>query len=97
MIIGYSILYVEDDNVVKDTNLTKRIIYSTWEKALERASIEADEIKSKYGNEMSYVSIFRADSKKLCDKNGATAVYRFIYKKSNIEFGNLYIVTVLEE
>jgi hypothetical protein len=97
MIIGYSILYVDDDTNIKDNFLTKQDIYSTWDETLKKACNKADEIQSKYGNDISYVSLFRADSKKICEKNKEVCVFRFIYKKSSIEFGNIYIVPVYDE
>lgn len=97
MIIGYSILYVDDDTNIKEVLWSKRIVYSTWEKALKMAGNKAEEIKSKYDNDISYVSLFRADSKNICEKNDEVVVFRFIYKKSSIEFGNMYIVPVYDE
>lgn len=61
------------------------------------AGNKAEEIKSNYNNDVSYVSLFRVDSKKLCEKNNEVCVFRFIYKKSSIDFGNMYIVPVYDE
>lgn len=97
MIIGYSILYINDDTDIKDVLWSKRIVYSTWEKALEMASMKAEEIKDKYNNDVSYISLFRADSKKVCEKDGDIIVYRFIYKKSSIDFGYIHIVPIYDE
>ena len=95
MIIGYSVLYVNDRNI-KDTFWTKRVVYSTWEKALEIATKMAEEIKSN-DDEILYVSLFRSDSRKTCENTGNVMVYRFIYKTYGNESGNIYIVPVYNE
>jgi hypothetical protein len=97
MIIGYSILYVDDNINIKDVLWSRRIVYSTWEKALEMASMKATEIKNEYDNDVSYVSLFSANSRKMCEQNNEVSVYRIIYKKLSIEFGNIYIVPVYDE
>jgi hypothetical protein len=97
MIIGYSVLYINDDTDMKDVLWAKRIVYNSWEKALEMATNKAEEVKNDYKDEITYISIFRADSKKTCDKNGNTIVYKFIYKQYADEFGNIYIVPVYDE
>ena len=83
MIIGYSVLYVNDEIDLKDALWSKRVVYSNWETALKMAGNKADEIKNKYGNDISYVSLFRADSRKICEKNNEVSVFRIIYKKTD--------------
>lgn len=94
MIIGYSILYINDDN---DIIASRGEVYSSWDKTLENAIVKADEIKKLYGENISYISLFRADSKKICQENGKVIGYRFLYKKTNIDFGNIYIISVNDE
>ena len=97
MIIGYSILYVDDDTNIKDALWTRRVVYSTWDKALDMAFIKANEVKSKYGDEVLYVSLSRADSNMSCKKNGNVIIFRFISKQYGNEFGNIYIVPVYDD
>lgn len=96
MIIGYSILYINDDTNVKDILWGKRVVYSTWEKALEMATKLAEGIKSN-DDEILYVSLFRSNSRQICENTGNVIVYRFMYKTYGDETGNIYIVPIYDE
>lgn len=96
MIIGYSVLYVNDNMNIKDVFWNRRIVYSTWEKAMNAASEKAKEEMETYTNSF-IVSLIKAESKKICETNGSTIA--FIIKDRQIEgnVGEVYIVPDYDE
>jgi hypothetical protein len=95
MIIGYSILYVDDDITVKEIIWHKRVVYSTWEKAIEKATEEVDDIKKKC-DDYSFIALIASNSKENCDRNGSTQIYRIQGVEAH-EVGNIYIIPVYDE
>ena len=67
MIIGYSVLYVSDDTTVTDALWNKRVVYSTWERALEQSHLKAEEEKKRYDNS-SIISLVKSKSNEVCIK-----------------------------
>jgi hypothetical protein len=94
MIIGYSILYV-DDIQVNDVLWDRRIVYSTWELAVENATEKLIDIKKKC-DDYSFIALITSKSKENCDKNGSAQIYRVQNTNLN-EVGNIYIIPVYDE
>lgn len=95
MIIGYSILYVNQDTTVKDVLWERRTVYSNWNKALEVAHKKA-ETEKKRNDEYYLISVVNSKSQSVCDKNGNTQVFTLNHKSLG-EVGNIYIVPVHDE
>jgi hypothetical protein len=97
MIIGYSVIHVNDDISVKDLLWGKRVVYSTWDKALEKAQLKANEIKYELGDDDNYlISNVTSKSQEKCDKSGNERIITIedkIYKFST----DIYIVPVYDE
>jgi hypothetical protein len=96
MIIGYSVVYVNDDTTVKDILWLRRIVYSTWDKALDKAYANAEEKNKKYNNELDIISIINSESKNMCDKRGNLQVFTLSRRKLG-EVGSIYIIPVYDE
>ncbi len=95
MIIGYSILYVDEDITVKEILWHKRIVYSTWEKAVQKATEKVNDIKKKHDS-YSFIALIASNSKENCDKNGSTQIYRLHHPEFK-EVGNIFIIPVYDE
>jgi hypothetical protein len=95
MLIGYSVLYVNDDMSPKDTFCNKRIVYGTWERAVEVSQIRAEEEMRRY-KDSSIISLIMSKSKEACEKNGEAHIF-IINNKTYNESGNIYIVPVYFE
>ena len=95
MIIGYSVLYVNDDITVKDALWSKRIVYNTWETALNQSMSRAEHEKNQYDD--SYIiSLVSSKSKTTCESYGSTQTYT-IQMKGYGEIGSVHIVPVYGE
>ena len=95
MIIGYSVLYVNDYITVKDALWSKRVVYSTWESALNHAVSRAEQEKNQYDD--SYIiSLVSSKSKTTCESYG-TAQVCTIQMKGYGEIGSIHIVPVYGE
>jgi hypothetical protein len=95
MLIGYSVLYVNDDMIPKDSFWNKRVVYSSWERALEVSQIRAEEEMRKY-DDPSIISLIKSKSKEACEKIGEAHIF-IINNKTYNESGNIYIVPVYFE
>lgn len=95
MIIGYSVLYITDDTNAKDILWKRKVLYSTWEGALEMAKSIAD--KEKDRREDNYlISVVSSTSKEICNTTGPTQIF-IIKSKEFGEIGVVYIVPVYDE
>jgi hypothetical protein len=95
MIIGYSVLYIKNDITVKDILWERRVVYSTWERALEVANLIANKEKE-MGDEYYIISIVTSKSKESCNKYGNTQLFT-INMKCLGEVGNVCIIPVYDE
>lgn len=95
MIIGYSVIFVNDDTTVKDALWTRRIVYSTWETALGQAMSRAEEEKNRY-DDTYIISLVSSKSKTTCESYGDTQVCT-VQMKGYGEVGSLHIVPVYGE
>lgn len=94
MIIGYSVLYIDDDYGVGDVLWERRVVYSSWEDALKNAQKIAEKQKEKCGDDCDIISLSKSDSKNHCESRGNTKVYQVTNKYI---FGEIYIVPVFSE
>ncbi len=95
MIIGYSILYVNENTTVKDALWSKRVVYSTWESALNQSMSIANLEKNQYDNTY-IISLVSSKSKSNCESNGNTQVFT-VQTKGFGEIGGVHIVPVYGE
>jgi hypothetical protein len=96
MIIGYSILYVNEDTTVKDALWSKRVVYSTWESALNQSMSIANLEKNRYDDNTYIISLISSKSKSNCESNGNTQAFT-VQTKSFGEIGSVHIVPVYGE
>ncbi len=92
MIIGYSVLYINDDITLKDVLWEKRIVYSTWENVINRAMSRAEEEKNRYDNTY-IISLISSKSKTTCESYGDTEVC-IIEMRDYGKVGSVHIVPV---
>lgn len=103
MIIGYSILYIDDDTNLKDVLWSKRIVYNSWEKVIEIANIKSlktlEEYKNIYGESILLNSLIKKNSQQVCDNSGNVRIYQFVNNEKNqiIEISNIYIIPIFNE
>lgn len=95
MIIGYSVLYINNKITLKDILWERRVVHSTWEGALRMAYLKSDEEKKK-NNDIQVIALINSKSRESCEKNGSTQVFAFNLKSLG-EVGNIYIVPVFDE
>ena len=95
MLIGYSVVCVNDDMTEDDALWSKRIVYSTWEKALDKAMIMANEEKNEY-NDSYIISLVSSKSKNNCESKGNIQVFT-VHMKECGEVCSVYIVPVYGE
>jgi hypothetical protein len=93
--VGYSVLYVDEDTTVKGVLWEKRVVYSDWNKALAIARKKAEE-QINSDNNINLISIVNSNSQSSCDKNGDARVFTLKHKTIG-EIGNIYIVPVFIE
>jgi hypothetical protein len=93
--IGYSVLYINDDTSAKDTLGSKRDVYNTWEIALDQAMSRANEEKNRY-EDTYIISLVSFNSKNNCEVNGSTQVFT-IQIKGYGKIGSLHIIPVYGE
>jgi hypothetical protein len=96
MLIGYSVLYINEDMTIKDVLWEKRIVYSSWEESLKKAKEKAEEEIKNWGEKTYMVALSKSESKKMCESNGNTCVFK-INHKSIGNIGEIYIVPVYNE
>jgi hypothetical protein len=96
MIIGYSVLYVNEDTTVKDALWLKRVVYNTWESAINQAMSMANLEKNRYDDTTYMISLVSSKSKLNCESNGNTQVFT-VQTKGFGEIGSVYIVPVYGE
>ena len=93
--IGYSVLFINKDTSIKDALWEKRVVYNTWDCALEQAMSRATKEKNSYDD--SYIiSLVSSKSKINCESNGNTQVFT-VQMKGYGEVGTLHIVPVYSE
>jgi hypothetical protein len=93
--IGYSILYINNDTTVNDAIRQKNVVYSTWEMAVEQAMARANEEKNRYDD--SYIiSLVSSNSKNNCESYGNTQVFTVQLKEYG-KIGSLHIVPVFDQ
>jgi hypothetical protein len=95
MIIGYSVVFVNDDTTVKDVLWGKRIVYITWEMALDQAMSRANEEKNRY-DDTYIISLVSSKSKVNCETYGDVQVFT-VQLKGYGEVGSIHIVPVYDE
>lgn len=96
MIIGYSILYVNDDTNIKDVLWERRVVYSNWEESLKKARERAEKEREENGDNCRCVSLIKLDSQKNSDNYGSCCVYKIIDKQIGM-IGEIFIVPVYNE
>lgn len=94
--IGYSVVFINGDTTVKDALWSKRIVYLTWERALDQATSMANQEKDKYGDDSYIISLVSSNSKNICESNGNAQVFTVQIKEYG-KVGGIYIVTVYSE
>jgi len=92
--IGYSVLFI-NDTTLKDTLWEKRVVYNTWDAALEQAISRATEEKNRY-DDTYIISIVSSKSKNNCESNGNTHVF-IVQRKDFGEVGKVFILPVYGE
>jgi hypothetical protein len=96
MIIGYSILYVNEDTTIKDVLWERRVVYSNWEESLKKARERAEKEREENGDNCKYVSLIKSDSQKNSDKYGSCCIYKINDKQIGM-IGEIFIVPVYNE
>jgi hypothetical protein len=96
MIIGYSVLYIDDDIGAGDMLWERRVVYSAWEDALKNAQKMAEKQKERWGEDCYFISLSKSTSKNDCESRGNTKVYQINHKKLEI-IGEVFIVPVFNE
>jgi hypothetical protein len=96
MIIGYSILYIDDDIGVEDILWERRVVYSNWDDALKKSKEVAEKEKNRRGEDSYLVSLLKSDSKKTCESNHRALVYKVNHKKLEM-IGEVFIIPVFNE
>lgn len=96
MIIGYSVLYVNEDINIKDVLWDRRVVYSTWEKAMNIArEMSNDKMERREGTFI--VSLIKAESRKNCETNGSTIAFLIKDRQIQGNIGEVNIVPVYDE
>ena len=93
--IGYSVLFINKDTSIKDALLEKRVVYNTWETALDQAISRATKEKNRY-DDLYIISLVSSNSKNTCEINGAAQVFT-VQMKGYGKICSLYIVPVYSE
>jgi hypothetical protein len=96
MIIGYSVLYIDDDTGVGDFLWGKRVVYSNWDDALKKSREVAEKEKDRLGDDSYFISLSKSTSKNDCESNRKTKVYQINHKKLEM-IGEVFIVPVFNE
>ena len=96
MIIGYSVIYVNDDITIKDALWGKRVVYSNWEESLKKGREKAEEEVNNWGEDTYIVSLCNSDSKKICESNGDAHIFTIKDKRIG-NIGEIYIVPIYNE
>ena len=104
MLIGYSVLYIDNDPSVNEILWSRKIVYGTWDKALKQANILAEHEKTNLDADADddnkddnfIVSLARADSKSRCETFGHELIYK-IQNKVMGQIGEIYIVPIFDE
>lgn len=95
MIIGYSVLYVNEDIILKDILWNRRVVYNSWEKVIDIARQKSNEEIERCEDSF-MISLIKATSQKECEKYGSTLAYTIKWKKQG-DIGDIYIVPVYDE
>lgn len=98
MLIGYSVLYVNDDIDINDVLWNRRVVYNTWDKAIHIANEKAKEEMERFDG--SYiVSLIKANSQHTCESYGSTLAFTIKHKQfhGHVDGAEIYIVPVYDE
>lgn len=95
MIIGYSILYIDDETTVKDFLREKKVVYKTWEESLKKAQEAAEKEMKRYGGSCTLVCLVNSNSKTNCESGYKELVFKVNVKEMDIT-GEVYIVPVFD-
>ena len=79
MIIGYLVYVKDGGNAMEYYSCGKRTVYATWEKAMKKANILAEEAK-KRDSKLNVVFEKEDNTKDFCDNAGTAWVYSCVYK-----------------
>ena len=93
MIIGYSVLYINENTNVKDILWEKRVIY-TWEKAVQKANEIANKEVQRWDNSF-IICLIQRNSQNDCNLNNNTLAFK-IEKREQGNIGEVYIITVYD-
>jgi hypothetical protein len=96
MIIGYSVLYIDDDTGVGDILWERRVVYSNWNDALKKSQEVAEKEKDRWGDDCHLISLSKSTSKNDCESNRKTKVYQINHKRLEM-IGEVFIVPVFNE
>jgi hypothetical protein len=99
MIIGYSVVLVDDDLTVKDVLWERRVVHSTWEKTLLYAEKVLNDVKLKYdfsenNEKFTIKSLINSNSQSDCEKYGQVCLYDITTKYYT---DSIYVVPVYDE
>lgn len=95
MIIGYSILYIDDETAVKDFLREKQVVYKTWEESIKKAQETAEKEMKRYGGSCTLVCLVNSNSKANCESGYKELVFKLNVKELEI-MGEVYIVPVFD-
>ena len=92
-VVGYDVHYVHDDMNIQELLYRKRIIWTTWESAMNAAQRVSEE-NSNNRTGLRVVSIRRTDSKLKCDSKGRAIVYRHVCSASAHPVGEVMVYAI---
>jgi hypothetical protein len=95
MIIGYSILYIDEVITVKDFLRERCVIYKTWEESLKKAQEVAEKGMKRLGEPCTMVCLINSNSKMNCESGFKELVFKLNVKDLEM-IVEVYIVPVFD-
>ena len=91
MIVGYSVIYVNEEISFNEALWKNEVMY-TWDRSLEKAQNLIKELNEQNDDLLKVISLIRCNSEEICKEKNRTIVYKIL--KMGNEFGNIYIVPI---
>jgi len=95
-VIGYMVSTVDEDLSIEDVLYNRRILYNTWENAIDACKVKLEEVYELHGRDICVKEELNQKSKSDCVKMKYCTAYNIKEKRNRFELANILIFPVFQ-